>query len=232
MIRTTVEFPLGFVEEYRRYSEQRLGQAMLKAADVASKGAKADIRDAMSGAGLGRLGQAIGQESDLSKGLGVHSLPNGGFSASGMMMVRGSQRSHGAVEAYTEGADIRPIKSQWLWIATDAIPKRAGRYRMTPALYNSSGLAARIGPLVMVRRSNGYPMLVVKGVGVLAASGRGARRLPKRGGVRAGRVEASIVAFIGIPYTSRLSRVDVPSIVRARAETVGALVNAELQKGA
>lgn len=231
MIRASIEFPKGMVEEYRRKSEQTLARAMLRAADIASKGAKEDIRGAMRSASLGRLGQALGQTSDLASGK-VHERAGGGFSASGIVFIRGSERSHGAIEAYTEGADIRPIKGRWLWFATDQIPQRAGRRKMTPALYRSSGLEQRIGPLVMVKRPNGYPLLVVKNVGVSAASGRAARRLPRNGIPRAGRAQASIVAFIGIPFTSRTARVDVPPIVRQRAATVGDLVNAELQKGA
>lgn len=232
MIRADIEFPKGMVEHYARFSIQQLEQATLVAADTASKRAQQEIRQAMSGAGLGRLGQALGQTSDLQRG-GVHRRGAEGFSASGIVFIRsGSERSRGAIEAYTEGASIRPVKGRWLWIATDAIPKRAGRKRMTPALYNASGLGSRIGPLVMVRRPNGFPMLVVKSVGVRASNGRGASRLPRNGIPRAGRVEASIVAFIGIPYTSRARRVDVHSIVSRHAATVGDLINRELQKGA
>ncbi len=232
MIRDSVEFPKGMVEEYRRFSIQSLERAVMVAADKASKRAQAEIRTAMRSSGLGSLGQALGQYSDLQKGQ-VHRRGGEAFSASGTVYIRtGSERSRGTIEAYTEGADIRPVKGAWLWIATDQIPRKAGRKRMTPALYNATGLDRRIGPLVMVRRANGYPMLVVNNVGVSTSGrGRSAKRLT-RSGLSSGRqTEASIVAFIGIPFTARVSRVDVPAIMRKHAASVGDIVNSELQKG-
>lgn len=232
MIRNSIEFPKGMVEEYRRLSIQRLERAALRAADTTSKRAQAEIRTAMRASGLGNLGQALGQYSDLEKGQ-VFRRGGEAFSASGTVYIRtGSERSRGAIEAYTEGATIRPVKAQWLWIATDKIPRRAGRKRMTPALYNAAGFDRKIGPLVMVKRPNGYPMLVVNGVGIPASGrARGARRLTRNGVASGRQVEASIVAFIGIPFTARASRVDVPAIMRKHAGTVGDFINSELQKG-
>jgi hypothetical protein len=93
----------------------------------------------------------------------------------------------GAIEAYTEGAEITPKRSPWLWISTDEIPRRAGRYRMTPALYRATGLESRIGPLVQIPgRHRGEALLIVRNVTVDRFGRRGkARRLPKRGAVGA-----------------------------------------------
>lgn len=235
-MKATIEFPRGVFEGYSDRQVERLKRAMLNAAHNASMAANEEIRAAMQSSGLGTLGNAIGQYSDQKKG--VFYRGGGSFSASGTVYVRsGSERSRGAIEAYTEGADIRPVKGQWLWIATDQIQRIVGRgkgkRRVTPALYQSMGLVQKVGPLVMVRRPNGYPMLIVNNVSV-AASGksRSARSLRKDGKPRRGQIGGvSIIAFIGIPFTSRASRVDVRSIVRKHADSVGNLINQELQKG-
>lgn len=201
---------------WRRFAEQRMERAALIATDRAAKEAKTSIRGAMSGAGLGRLGQAIGSQSDLSEGRGVHRYANGGFSASGILYVRSrSERTLGAIDAYTKGADIRPVRSRWLWIPTDNIPRVSKRYRLTPALWKQNGLDSRIGPLVRVKSINGYPLLVVKNVGVgLSGRSRSAKSLTKRGQPRKGQVEKQfLVAFIGIPYTVRAARIDVDALV-------------------
>jgi hypothetical protein len=128
-----------------------------------------------------------------------------------------SRRSRGAIEAYTGGAEIRPTRGRFLWIATDQIPNRAGRFRMTPEGYRANGFEQRIGPLVFVKSVNGYPLLVVKDSSVSAVGKTGsARALTKTGRTRKGyAAKPFIVAFIGVPRTSRQARVDVDSIMRA-----------------
>lgn len=202
---------------YYRFAEQRLERAALIATDRGRKVALSGIRSAMQGAGLGRLGNGIGSNSDLAEGRGVHRYPGGGFSASGTVYIRSkSARTRGAIEAYTEGADIKPVRGRWLWIATDQIPRVTGRFRMTPELYRQNGFEQKIGPLVLVRSIDGRPLLVVKGASVSEAGRlRSARALTKRGGLRKGQVAKEfIVAFIGIPRTQRAARVDVTAILR------------------
>ena len=213
----------GSLNDYLRFMVERAESAALKSTDRAAKTAKARIRTEMGSARLGTLGNAFAAKSDLDRGgIQVRYGGNGGFAASGIVYVRTkSERTLGAIQAYTEGADIRPVRSRWLWIATDNIPRVTGRYRMTPELWVKNGFDQKIGPLVVVRSVNGYPLLVVKNVGLSAAgSRRSAKSLTKRGMPRKGQIEKQfVVAFIGIPFTSRAARVDVQKIIdEVRAE--------------
>ncbi len=193
----------------------RIERAALKATHQAAERAKNQIRRDMSGAGLGRLGQAIGATSDQKKTGSVYRTADG-WSASGVVHIRSkSERTVGAIEAYTKGAVIRPVRSRWLWFPTDQIPRiGAGKKRLTPATWKSSGMEAKIGPLVRVKADNGNPLLVVRNVGV-ATSGK-ARSLKKNGMPRKGQTrQESIVAFIGIPHTQREAKVDVQAILKS-----------------
>lgn len=227
--RLTAEGHVGRMARWQMVVERRLEAAALLATDRAATIAKTQLRGAMQGAGLGRLGYAIGSTSDLQKGGRIHRTANG-FSVSGAIFVRSrSERTQGAIEAYTRGAAILPRKSRWLWIPTDQIPRIASnRERLTPALWKSSGLDSKIGPLVMVRRPNGFPLLVVKGVSVaLSGKKRGAKAFRQNGMARRGQSAdaVSIVAFIGIPNTSRAARVNVSQILREVQAQLPALFN-------
>lgn len=207
-------------EKYYRFAEQRLERAALIATDRAVTEAKGDLRTAMQAARLGGLGNAISSTSDIKKGRGVYRVGKG-FRASGVLFIRTtSPRTVGAIEAYTQGADIRPRKGRYLWIPTDDVQRLVGkgkdRRRLEPGLWVQSGLDRRIGPLVRIKSVNGYPLLTVQNVGVSAAGKkRSARSRTKSGRPRKGQVaKAFIVAFIGIPYTSRAARINVRSIVR------------------
>lgn len=206
-------------------------RAALIATDQAAKNGKASIRAAMAGAGLGRLGQAIGSQSDLSEGRGVHRYANGGFSASGIVYVRSrSERTLGAIDSYTKGSVIRPVRSRWLWVPTDSIPRVAKRYRLTPAMWTASGLDRKIGPLVRIKSVNGYPLLIVENATVaLSGKKRSAKRLNKNGRPAKGQVEKQfLVAFIGIPYTARAARVDVDALLAPIAAALPAGFNQAL----
>lgn len=225
-VNFTMPPPSAFVG-LRRDSEERIAAALLKATDHLSRSALNELRNRMSSAGLGRLGYGLGQYSDL-QGRGVYRRANG-FSASGTVFIRASsKRTRGAIEAYTEGANISPRRGRWLWIATNEIPKKAGRFRMTPALYNKNGFDTKIGPLVTIKGINGYPLKVVRDATVSAAGLKGkARSRTKSGGIRKGqREKATIVAFFAIPYTSRGARVNVQDIGRKYQQmVVGEVVN-------
>lgn len=208
---------LGPLRQYQQLIARRQEATALLAADAAAQMAKRVLRETMRGAGLGSLGQAIDAGSDLRAGNGVKRRAGGGFSASGWIFIRsGSRRSRGAIEAYTQGAEIAPVRSRWLWIATDQIPRVTGRFRMTPELWNKNGFNTKIGPLVQISAPNGNPLLIVRNVGVSAVGRtRSARSLTKRGTPRKGQIaQKYIVAFIGIPRTSRAARVNVRSIMR------------------
>ena len=208
------------VESYLRDVQSQMEAAALKATDRGRRAAVTSIRNATSGAGLGRLGNALTSDSDQSTGQGVHRKADG-FSASGAVKIRSaSRRSRGAIAAYLgDGAEIAPVRGRWLWISTDSIPRLAGKFRMTPALYNSSGLDKRIGPLVPVKGRGGRPLLIVRNVGFSAlGQARSAKSLTKSGRARKGQSARSfIVAFYAIPSTARTARVDAKAIIQAEA---------------
>jgi len=222
--------PRSAFDQFARESIGRLQAAALNATARAALTAKRKLRADMQGAGLGRLGNAVDHGSDAQKNGRVRTMGQG-WSASGWLAIRSrSERTIGAIESYTAGAVITPKKGRWLWIATDDIPIRAGRQRMTPALYNKMGFASKIGPLVPVKASNGTPLLVVRNVGVSASGkSRSARSLTKRGLPRKGQTQADfIVAFYGIPNTSRQARVDVDQIIAEARASLPDLIAQEL----
>ena len=214
-VKVFADRQLGRFRQSMALIDRRLETAALIATDEAARMAQMQIRTQMNGAKLGRLGQAIGQTSDMQKGR-IHRTGNG-WSASGVVYVRSkSERTLGAIEAYTRGVDIRPVRGRWLWIPTDEIPRVSKRERLTPALWQRNGLDRKIGPLVTIRSVNGRPLMVVKNVGVSATGAkRSVKGLTKRGAARKGqRVKEFVVAFIGIPRTARAARVDVTAIMR------------------
>lgn len=221
----------GIFAQFRQSVGQQLEAAALTATDQAGTLAGRQIQAAMRSAGLGKLANAIRTDSDLRKG-GRIKRTGQGFSASGSVFVRGrNERTLGAVDAYLGGgADIRSRRGGWLWIATDNIPARAGRYRMTPMRYRSAGLESRIGPLVEVPgRSAGERLLIVERVTVSGRKGS-ARRMPKTGGVRRGRQARDvIVAFVGIKSTSRQARVDPTQILESVQAKLPELIAAALR---
>lgn len=226
-----IAFPPNVFREFERQSEQRVERAALIVTDRRASTAKREIRQEMAGAGLGRLGNAVDASSDLKKSGEVHRT-GGGFSASGFVFVRSkSERTLGTLQAYTEGADIVPVRGRFLWIATDEIPARAGRRRMTPALYRSSGLEQSIGKLEPIPgRHGGEALLIVRNV-TTARSGRRGSALSRKRRVAPSREERDfIVAFVGIRGTSRAARANPTAIVAANQARVAADIAAELAR--
>lgn len=208
----------------------RLGeQLILQVSGRASKKLLRNIRGDIQRAKLGRLGNAIGQTSDLAKGGRVY-REGGRALASGIVHLRSrSERSVGAIISHTKGANILPTKGRFLWIPTDAVQRLVGsrkdRARMTPALYRQRGFEQTIGPLVMIRSINGRPLLAVQNVGQSAVGARGGRvrGLTKSGRARKGdRVRELAVLFVGIPRTSRQARINPRQLAAAAAQEAAA----------
>jgi hypothetical protein len=223
VIQVEVRTPRTQAPELRRAFENAIQQAALRATDRAAASAKTRTRAEMAAAGLGRLGNALGSGSDLKQSGQVHRRGDS-WSASGWVFVRSqSKRTRGAIEAYTEGANIRPKKGPFLWFPSEQIQRVAGsakqRERLTPGNWSKLGMDSKIGELVRIKSVNGYPLLVVKTASVaLSGRKRSARALTKRGFARKGQIAKEfIVAFIGIPFTSRSARVDPKQITAAVA---------------
>lgn len=229
----SVSFPDVF-DDLEKFARLRAEAAALEATRKAAVIAKNRIRDGMKNAGLGRLGNAIGQSSDAEK-RGTVYRQGDGFSASGVVFVRSkSERTLGAIEAYTQGAQIKPVRGKWLWIPTDAMQRVAGKgkdkRRLTPGNWASLGMESKLGPLRYFKSVNGWPLAAVEAVGVSATgAARSARSLTKKGMARKGQVRKELlVCFIAIPRTARASRIDVPAILRSVAQELPALFNEAL----
>ena len=195
---------------WRRELSTRFARAAARATDKASIGARDEIRAAMRGQRLGNLANAIGATSDLRKKR-APTGESGTFDVAGFVTTRiTSARTAGALQAYLDQdtTDIAPRKGKYLWIATNEIPRRAGRRRMTPELYRSTGLEQRIGPLVFIKGKHaGEAFYVVQDTTVQVARAGKPKRAPKSGRLAPGRARVGIVAFVGIRITRRSRRV-------------------------
>lgn len=215
-----------------RNGEQILEDAALRATDRAGRELIGAIRQSFAGARLGRLSGALGMISDLKKGRGVFRLPAGGFSASSLVYARSrSERTLGALESYTKGASIVPVRSRWLWMPTKEAPRLIGRNRSTPAKYIAAG--SPLGPLITIKSVNGNPLLAVENVGVSAVGARRGRvrSLTKRGAPRKGdRAKVLSILFVGIPSTSRAARVDVNALAQSTRGSLPEKLQTELTK--
>ena len=220
---------------FKRNMRQRIAKAGARATERAAEGARNDIRSAMRSQRLGNLANVVSFTSDRRKG-----RPEGRSTervdVAGFVTLRGikSERTAGAIDAYVDNdsTQIVPVRGQWLAIATNEIPARVSRKRMTPELYRSSGLETKIGPLQFVPGKHaGTALLVVNDISIsLARAGR-PRRLPKNGRTSAGRARVSIVAFVLIRQTRRSRRVDPRLIAQKWQQRLGRMLSDELTGG-
>jgi len=208
----------GMVADYRRYAIQTFERAAVRTVDQVARRGKLAIRERFASASLGRLGNAIDARGENA----VRRFGGDRFSVSAQFFIRSrSERTLGAIASYTDGADIVPRRGRWLWIPTDQIRRLAGSnkkgegQRMTPALWRERGFDSKIGPLVLIRSVNGYPLLIVRNIGVdVSGRARSAKSLTKKGRPRKGQVQKDmVVAFVGIPHTSRAARVNITEIL-------------------
>lgn len=227
MIRASVRFDTRGRAALEREFSRRLEKSALQMTDRAAAKAKDRIRADMAAAGLGRLGFALGSGSDLKKSGQVHRKGNG-WSASGWVFVRSrSQRTQGAIESYTEGSTILPRRGRYLWFATDDIKRLArvplpnsggnsyGNVRLEPRLWDRT-YGRTLGPLFPMKAADGTPLLAIRNATLsIAGKSRSVKPLSKTGKVPKGQVQQEvIIAFIGIPRTSRKARINVPEIMR------------------
>lgn len=230
MIRTSIRADTSARAAIERRLDAQLRQRALGAVDAAAREALQDMRGQMAAAGLGTLGRALGSGSDKSKGGQVHMKSGGGWSASGWVHIRSkSPRSVGAIISYTEGATITPQRGRYLWFPTDDIARLVGvplpsvggsstaRIRLEPRYWDRT-YGRKFGPLVPMRGKDGTPLLVVRNASLsISGKANSIKPLTKSGKARKGQVaQEIIVAFIGIPRTSRKARID-PRAIAARA---------------
>lgn len=221
--------PSAVLGDIRADIVRRLQRASQVATHKAGAGLHADIRSQMRGARLGGLANVIKFKSDERQRV-VH--PRGaGWSVGSFIHAKiDSPRTAGALESYLAGASIIPRRGRWLAFPTREIPQRVGRRKITPDLYRSGGLEERIGPLKFVKGKGGLAFLVAENVTIRNDKAGQARRLPKRGGVRAGRAQVGIIAFILVRATRRSRRVSVRSLADSWGARLPGMVTAELDR--
>ena len=198
-------------------------KAIHNAVDRASKIGQRMVQQKMKAAGLGRLPNAVGHTSSRKKGRLDQRT------AWGVIFARGGDESRagGALEAYSRGAGIKPRNTEWLWYETKAIPRRVGRRRITPALYNRSGVVTSIGPHQFRRISAGRAQLFIRNVSLSPKTGR-AKAMGKRK-TRTRIPVKEIVAFVGIKWTRRAKRFDQNQIMEEANKLVPVFIPEEME---
>ena len=187
------------VASQKRKYERALYEAAQRGTHEASIGAQRKVRGKIKAVGLGGLANAVGQTSSSKK----RQKPKTPY---GTIYVRGGDESRAgqALKAYTKGATITARRKQWLAFATNAVPKRVGRYKITPERYNRGGLQTRIGQLQFVKVNERLAFLVVRNVTLhprthqakRAGKGRPRTRVPAK----------QVIAFVLIKVTRRAVR--------------------------
>jgi len=196
-----------------------LKRAAVVANGRATRYALEETRRAITAAGLGRLGGAVGSTSTQQRSR-IKSRSGG---AVGIIYARGSDesRANQTLLAYSEGASIFPTSGKkWLAFPTSAIPTRVGRRKMTPALYRSSGLVQSIGKLRFVpdKGNTRKAYLVASKVTVSRRTGRAKSFTGKvpRGSDK----QSGVVAFVLLKFTKRAQRFDQQGIMRRANDRV------------
>jgi hypothetical protein len=190
-----------------------------RATRLAQKGGQAKAR----AVGLGRLAGAIGATSSEQK---RRRDPDNAW---GAIFARGGDdsRAGGALEAYTKGATIRGRNVEWLAIATNAVPKRIGRYRMTPQRYEAAG--SPLGPLVFHRISVNRAVLIIQGDFTVSRKTGRAKRFAGRV-TRSRTRQRDVIAFVLIKETRRMQRFDQVAITRRAATKLPEFIAEEQAK--
>lgn len=222
---THTVIPPSAADYERAADDQRaaLERANARAVDRATTIGAQRMKETIQARGLGRLSGAIGSTSSYKKG------QRDGGASWGAVFAKGGDDSlaANALQIYSEGGVISPVKGSWVWFQTDALKRRIGegrrKNRMTPARYIAAGNP--LGPLFFRRKSPQVAELFVKGVLQSAKTGRA--RLP---GVRNRKQTTLVVLFVGLPYTARQQRFDADVPMQAASDQVPDLIADELSK--
>ncbi|RWH86453.1 MAG: hypothetical protein EOR77_21635 [Mesorhizobium sp.] len=174
--------------------------AISEAGDIVKREGRADIA-------------AAGFSKRWQNALRVNVYPRRKYSINAAALIFHNIRYAGVFE---EGATIsgRPR----LWLPLPTAPKRAGRKKMTPALYVKT-----IGPLFSIERPGKPPLLA----GRIATNRRGSKTgkvslsALKRGG--AGAPSTLVPLFIGIDRVNIRDRFSIRQITERAAARLGAL---------
>lgn len=240
----------ALLKDIERLSLRRLGNSVARAVDDTGKVALDRTHTEMKNGRLGKLAGAIGYTSDHKKRQVPDAATTGARWRAGAIMFsrRGSERTDGALEAYSSGSvTILPKRGRWLAFATRELAarvpgirgaakgsRRSGTYRITPALYVRRGLDRRIGSLVFIKgRNPSEALLIVKNVQVNAKRGfGGAKRIPRTGRIAANKKRVDfIIAFVLIRVTRRSQRFNGKANFEQSARQLPDRILARLTRG-
>jgi len=210
----------GLRREVQRL-EREQHRAGVSATHLASKRGQRRTQAKMRSVGLKKLSNAVGQASSQTKRR--RNLQDNPF---GVIFARGGDESRGgqALQAYTQGAIIRPRNGSWLAVPTDAAQKLVSvggrRRRLTPKLWAQAGMNQRVGKLRFRQVRGNLAMLFVENVSLSPKTGR-AKVLPKSGRTRTRVVpKRPVVIFWLIKVTRRAKRFDQRTIMQGEANRV------------
>ncbi|ESY72517.1 hypothetical protein X740_33180 [Mesorhizobium sp. LNHC221B00] len=196
--------------------------------------AMTSVADPIAAAGLA----AITEAGNIIKQAGRADIAAAGFSKRWQNALRTKVYPNGAglsagvfiwhkiyyAGIYEKGATI--TGSPRLWLPLPTAPKRAGRSKMTPALYIRT-----IGPLVSIERPGKPPLLA--GKAALSTRGKNVGKVTlsalKRGA--AGKASTLVPLFIGIDRVSIRDRFSIREITGRAAARLGQLYLKHLKVG-
>ncbi len=205
--------PIALYEQRHRALETKTIQVAGEVNDRATRRALDNQRNAMKAAKLGGLSNAV----KMKKGRSTDK--RGNPNAYGVIYAADGDesRSAAALEAYSRGASIKPVKGNWLWYQTPVlartskVPGDNKRGRLTPERYNRMGQP--LGPLQFAQISPGFAKLYVDVADISIRTGRATR--PGKGRPRTKVRTKRVTVFFGIRNTIRGKRYDPQRIVAA-----------------
>ncbi len=236
-----IDIPLpkpGALIRAGRQEFAKVARAQQIAVDKAAQGANAAVRQAIQGAGLGKLANASKFTSSLRKNRSFASSGAAGpvnqRNAYGVIYAdRGDEsRSGQALIQYSTGGSIRPKPgNQWLAFPSKAVKKIVGfgvnRSRLTPATWVSSGLERRLGKLHFRAINSQRAILFVTGVDTLKRNGLAVPRGKRRSKARV--QQKAVTIFELRRETFRSKRFDPGPIARYWSDQVPSLIAAEIK---
>ncbi len=206
-------------KEYDRAAEASIHVAT----DRATRLGQRAVQQKVKAVGLGRLSGAVRSTSSERKRQRKKGEAWGAVYAAGGDESRAGQ----ALEAYTRGATIKGKNVEWLAIATRALPKRVGRYRMTPQRYEAAGNP--LGPLIFKRLSVNRAILIAQGDFTVSVKTGKAKRFAGRA-TRARKRQRDVVAFVLIKQTKRGKRFDQREVMRRASAKLPDFIGEEMER--
>ncbi len=207
----------GLAESIFGDAEAALTEATTQAVEVATNGAKDEMRAEIVAAGFAQ-GQSLMLQSRLYPGRGKKSLGTAGY-----IYIKG-KRGGAMMDAFVNGATIRPVNGRkFLAIPTPAVPidpaksRGAVKVRMTPARVEEQfGVELRPVPA----KGGRYVLLLDN---VMKSRGRTGWRFPKDAAARGKR--RSVVMFILVPQVRLKPRLKPEPIAQAWADRVPDIID-------